>query len=105
MTDEDIKYELGGFPYCEADKLSLQRSTAASSPALYTPACGRSHILPLQQLLPFFDVMEHLPSAQQDILPAFSLDIMGHCLPSFPWQHLPLASLPLPQQSLPQVEA
>jgi hypothetical protein len=61
--------------------------------------------LPLQQLLPFFDVMEHLPSAQQDILLPFSLDIMGHCLPSLPWQHPGLASAPLPQQSLLQAEA
>ena len=34
------------------------------------PACGRSHILPPQQLFPFsLDIMGHLPPAQQVILP------------------------------------
>jgi len=36
----------------------------------YEAACGRSHILEPQQPLPFFDAMEHLPPAQQAILPA-----------------------------------
>jgi hypothetical protein len=56
----------------------------------YAPACGRSHILPLQQLFPLcFDVMGHFPPAQQAILPSLSFDIMAHCLPSLPWQQEP----------------
>jgi hypothetical protein len=59
-----------------------------------------------QQPLPFFDAVEHLPAAQQVILPAWSFDIMEQALPSLPWQQLPPLqhALPLPQQaaSLPQ---
>jgi hypothetical protein len=54
-----------------------------------------------QQPLPFFDAVEHLPPAQQVILPAWSFDIMEQALASLPWQQLePLQhALPLPQQA------
>jgi hypothetical protein len=56
----------------------------------YTPDCGRSHILPPQHFLPAFsDIIEHLPRVQQVILPLLSFDIIGHCLPSLPWQQSP----------------
>jgi hypothetical protein len=66
----------------------------------YAPVCGRAHILPPQQPLPsFFDIVPHLPSAQQLILSPESFDIIGQALRSFPLQHLlpdsqHLASLP-----------
>ena len=69
----------------------------------YAPACECWHIFPPQQLLPVFSDIEHLPSAQQLILPLLSFGIIGHALPSLPWQQsLPLQELPsLPQQLAP----
>jgi hypothetical protein len=59
-----------------------------------------------QQPLPFFDVMEHLPPAQQVILPAWSFDIIEQALPSLPWQQLPplQQALFLPQQAAPLLQ-
>jgi hypothetical protein len=53
--------------------------------------------------LPFFDVMEHLPPAQQVTFPAASFDIIGQALPSLPWQQLPplQQAFPFPQQAAP----
>jgi hypothetical protein len=71
----------------------------------YAPAWERWHIFPPQQLLAVFSDIEHLPSAQQLILPLLSFDIIGHDLPCLPWQQsLPLEQVPSLQQllSLPQ---
>jgi hypothetical protein len=64
--------------------------------------------LPPQQLLPLlpFDIIGHLPPAQQVILPFWSFDIIAQALPSLPWQQLPPlqqdASLAQAAPSLPQ---
>ena len=69
----------------------------------YAADLGRWHILPQQQPpilpLPSFDIMGHcLPSlpwqqppalSQQLIFPLLSFDIIGHSLPSLPWQQQP----------------
>ena len=75
----------------------------------YACVLWRSHMLPQQELPSLCDIIEHLPSAQQLILPLLSFDIIGQLLPSLPWQQLPplqhSASFeqqlaPLPQQAI-----